>query len=396
MAGYSPGSVTGNQSWSATGSVSLNVNANSNTDDQVREPLRAYHDMEVYVRMTSAIPIVSKLYERVLVQSMQYFWSDITSMVVVLDNEKTQDHDFGNNIIGVFPFPKICYMDDLTVPGYSGHDRMQRDMFYPERCTSKKYVAFVDTDTMFITRIVPEMLFTQDKPIIIAVYGSESRFNWRDHAQTTTNLFQTKEATRCMSYFPVVVKVDHVVELRHYLEKLHGMPFDELLLKLKTERFSQFNIMCHFLWMFHRSEYDFHFQLQVTTTSLRSSFRVNKRIIEKSITEAQRRPIPRVALHFKHSGILKNWHSKKTYTEYFRYSICFGGGFEECPEKCSSYNTTSVRMDMFKFDRDIDWRWDTRCMEAQKDHYRKLAKYASAEYTSIIRRACNEIYTLTW
>ena len=352
--------------------------------------------MELYVRMTSVIPIVSKFYERVLVQSMKYFWSNITSMVVVLDNEKPEDHDFGNTISASFPFPRICYMDDLTVPGYSGKDRMQRDLFYLERCASKKYVAIVDTDVMFITRIIPEMLFTKDKPIVIATYGNETASNWRDHARTTYNLFQTKEVMRCMSYFPVVVKVEHIVALRHYLEELHGMPFDELLMKLKTERFCTFHIMCQFLWMFHRSEYDFHFQHQDIKTKLQTSYRVDRRIIEKSTTEMQRKPIARVALHFKHSGILKNWHSQKTYNSYFRYSICFGGGFEVCPEKSKSYNKTSVRTDMFKFDHTIDWTWDARCMEAQEDHYRKLAKYVSTDYTSLIQKACNEIATLSW
>ena len=39
-------------------------------------------------------------------------------------------------------------MDDLKILSGRDKDRMQRDLFYPDLCTSKKYLAFVDTDTM--------------------------------------------------------------------------------------------------------------------------------------------------------------------------------------------------------------------------------------------------------
>ena len=101
----------------------------------------AYNDMELYLRMTASYPLLNELYRSVLVQSMQYFWPDITSMVVVLDNEKFVDHEFGNAINKTFPFPRICFMDDLKILSGRDKDRMQRDLLYPDLCTSKKYVA---------------------------------------------------------------------------------------------------------------------------------------------------------------------------------------------------------------------------------------------------------------
>ena len=144
--------------------------------------MSVYDDLELYVRMTSTVPLFKNLNENILVRSMRYFWPDISSMVVVLDQEKPEDHVFGNLNQDTFPFPKICCMHDLAVPGYSGKDRMQRDMFYPERCTSKKYVAFVDTNTVFITRIIPEMLFADGKHIIIGIYRKEISPHWANSA----------------------------------------------------------------------------------------------------------------------------------------------------------------------------------------------------------------------
>ena len=64
----------------------------------IGEEMSAYGDMELYLRMTSTVPILTNFYENILVRSMQYFWPDISSMVVVLDQEKPEDHVFGNFI----------------------------------------------------------------------------------------------------------------------------------------------------------------------------------------------------------------------------------------------------------------------------------------------------------
>ena len=364
------------------------------TNDRSYESLGAIGDMALYLRMTSTDPKIIQLYERVLVQSMRYFWPDFNStMVVVLDQEKQKDHLYGNAIKTAFPFPKICYMDKFAVPGYSGKDRMQRDMFYPERCTSKKYVAFVDTDTMFTTRIIPESLFKQNKPIVIALYGPEFSQNWREVAKSTSKLYKTKEALRCMTNFPIIFKTQHIIEARRYIEKLHNMPFDDVFIKMKSELFSQFNIMCQYIWMYHRSEYDFHLQLQTRQPHTNVSYRVSVSDMSKNITEEQRIPVPRPCVHFKHTNT--KWYKEETYKDLLRSSICFDGGFEMCPDKCKKYDQSSLRKYMFEFNY-VSWRWDERCMEAQKKHYNTLAKYASKEYSDVIMKACYEVDNLPW
>ena len=354
--------------------------------------MSAYDDMELYLRMTSIAPTFVNLYENVLVRSMRYFWPDISSMVVVLDQEKPKDHVFGNLQRNTFPFPRICFMEIISVPGYSGNDRMQRDMFYPEICTSKKYIAFVDTDTVFITRIVPEMLFADGKPIIIAVYGKEVDPYLVEFGHTTANIFKTKEFMRCMTFFPIVLKVDHIIKARRYIEKIHRMPFDEVFIRMKAERVSQFNIMCQYIWLFHREEYEFHFQLQVKETKQPTSYRVDTLEMQNNITEKQKWPIARLCNHYKY---VDSWTTQEAYRDIFRSSICFVGGFELCPEKCMAYNKTSLRKYMFYFTRN-DWSWDSRCQEVQEEHYRRLAKYASEEYSNIILKGCYEVDTLKW
>ena len=353
-------------------------------------------EMEIYLRMTSANQHLVNFYDNVLVRSMSYFWPDNFSMVVVLDQERSEDKKYGNAIQKTFPFPRVCYMKNVKVQGYSGRDRMQRDMFYPELCTSKKFVAYIDTDTMFVSRVVPEMLFVDGKPKVIGVYGHIMNYWWSRASRNVVELFKTKEIMRCMSYFPVIMKTEHMLGLRLYLEKLHGMTFDELL-KTKTTMtyLSQFNMMCQYIWIFHRNEYVFYLQYQPNrkpgisseTREDGTSFRV------ANLSDHQTFPQARVSIHYK--WILEEWTSQGIYRHLLRASICFMGGFDLCPAVCSEYSQDSLRKEMFVFDM-IDWSWDNRCMEAQRNHYKELAKYDSQAYRGVIRKACREVNSLIW
>ena len=115
--------------------------------------------------------------------------------------------------------------------------------------------------------------------------------------------------------------------------------------------------------------------------------------MSKNITEEQRIPVPRSCVHFKHTNT--KWYKEETYKDLLRSSICFEGGFELCPDICKKYDQSSLRKYMFEFNY-VSWRWDPRCMEAQKKHYNTLAKYASKEYSDVIMKACYEVDNLPW
>ena len=350
--------------------------------------------MDVYLRMSTVKPLFPRLYEDILVQSIRYFWPDLTSLVVVLDNERHEDHIFAENIQKRFPFPRTCFMDPIKGVVYSGYDRMQRDMFYPERCTSKKYVAYVDTDTIFISRVVPEILFDGDKPIIIGIYGNFSDVTWDYAAKSTAAIFKRREVMKCMSFFPVIIKVEHVIELRNYLEKLHNMSLENILSPKKVVFFSQFNLMCQYIWLFHRNEYKFHWQWKFNARHI-SPGREDQSYYKEILTPEQTAPFPRVSDHYKYHNIYGNWKSQDTYRKLFKSSICFMGGFALCPDKCKLFDKESLRKEMFIFDFN-DWTYDNKCLDAQRKYYQIVSKYGSSNYSEIIRKACDEVDSLTW
>ena len=362
--------------------------------DSLTEAPDPSSDMELYLRMSTYRPIFPQMYDSILVQSMKYFWPDNVSMVVVLDKERKPDHDFGDTIQNRFPFPRVYYMELPTTVKFSGFDRMQRDMFYPELCTTKKFVAFIDTDTMFITHIIPKLLFSNGKPIVVGIYGNIWDHFYVLNSMSTENIFKTKEVMRCMSNFPIIFKVDHLIELRKYVEKLHNMTFDEVLFTKMASKFSQFNLMCQYIWMFHREEYEFRLSYQSKKRVTLKSAREDLDYYNKTLTDEQKRPYARVALHYKYI-VYANWKHEKTWTYLLKASICYAGGFELCPEKCKKFKSKGIRPEMFIFEF-VDWSWDKRCLATQQEHYKQVSAYSSPWYSDILRNACNEVDTLKW
>ena len=360
----------------------------------VHKKVSLNEDMDVYLRMSTVNTLFPKLYDSVFVQSIRYFWPELKSLLVVLDDDRKEDHTFAETIQKTFPYPRVCFMAPIIDVKFSGYDRMQRDMFYPDKCSSKKYVGYVDTDTIFIARVIPEALFEEGKPIIIGVYGNYADLTWDRAAKTTATIFKTREVMKCMTYFPVIMKVEHMVGLRKYLEKLHKLSLDSILQTKKTVMISQFNIMCQYVWLFHRHEYRFYLQYKFGAKQV-STGREDPAYYNRTLLPENTVPFPRVCDHYKYHEIYGSWKRQTTYRTLFKASICFSGGFEICPETCNQFKKDSLRREMFRFDFN-DWTWDDRCLAAQLKYYKDASKYDSPEYSETIRKACNEVDNITW
>ncbi|KAK3580293.1 hypothetical protein CHS0354_023532 [Potamilus streckersoni] len=355
-------------------------------------------EVELYLRMYSND---YRNYKTMVTRSMRYYWPGNASMVVVLDSENEEDHKLAKGLVETYPYPRICFQAPVDPKVYRGrgHERMQRDYFYPELFASKEYIGYVDTDTLFVTRVTKDLLFEDGKPVIIGFYGRAFCGFWSKISETTATLFKTKEVMRCMSIFPVIIKVQHIVGARKYLEKLHNTTFDELYEKyvVAIDSFAQYNAFCQFIWMFHRDEYKFYFQLIPHTMDGEwhgeklSPGRQTPEYYEKHVKPEQKIPKARSSLHYRY---FHDWPNPVTYRRTLMSGLCYSGGFEICKEKCNFFNKTALQVEMFIFDFN-DWTWDKRCMEAQKRHYASVQKEPNDTLRSAIQLGCDEIDSLT-
>ncbi|KAL3856468.1 hypothetical protein ACJMK2_011222 [Sinanodonta woodiana] len=292
----------------------------------------AFEDLELYRRMSSAF---LELYDNVVLPSLKYFWPGNVSIVVVLDQERPQDHELGKTFSKRYPYPRVVYQNPID-PIF----------FYPEDKITKRYVGFIDTDTVFVTRVIPELLFEEGKPVIIGNYGKyEMPLFAKEESLGTGKMLKSKEIARGMSYFPVIMKVSHIVELRNYVEKLHNKTFDEIFKISSNGPYSQFSVMCQYVWNFHRDEYKFYFHFRSYNNGTWNGEdnppgREPYTFYQTNVTEEQKMPKPRSSIHLRYHD---NWKNPDTLRSVIKTGICFSGGFDICPDQYKHLNRNQQR-----------------------------------------------------
>ena len=123
---------------------------------------------------TCAFPKCLDSYERDLRPSLLAFfpWRQVP-LLVVLDHELQQE-DGSEQKVHLFerraPFASVAMSvreDDASV-WIRGHERQQYTQFHADLYTDKDFVAFVDTDTLFVTPVTPGDIFDSCwRPIVV-------------------------------------------------------------------------------------------------------------------------------------------------------------------------------------------------------------------------------------
>ena len=373
---------------------SLNVDTNKMAVDE-DDPWREFPSLELVVR-TNGHPSHVRLYSTWLLLSLKLFWpKHLMNIKLLLDDESQRDYKIGLRLAKTWPYPKIAFRKpgDPSVYGHNQRRRMFLSYFYPDEYVSAKYVGFVDTDTMFITVITPQMLFVKGKPTVQARIG-EPYYQvgvecWSD---VTEYFLGEKEALQCMTYFPVIFKVRHVVEMRKFAEKRFGKPFLEIFRKSLDfqnpslrgfDCICQYSIICNYVWYHHRDEYDFHLQMTPHGNWTGDHRRQSQQSMEyfKSIDSKYFTPKPRVAIHAQHymeNGVYIDKHKDITREPHFTHlkrriqeGLCYSIWFDLCPKNCMGFEKGSLQSALYSFEM-FDWSWDTRCLEEQKKHYKQV------------------------
>ena len=232
---------------------------------------------------------------------------------------------------------RIAY--NAPTPYYNdhGHDRQQLLMFYADNYTNAEYVGFVDTDCLFITYIDREDLFEHGRPVVNGRRGDPWKSSnggaigdgfWRIVANTTYAVLDVLETMRCMSYFPVIVKTKHLKKMREHMERVNGgMPFYEIFQKrISPFPYSQFNIMCTYLFEFHKDDYEWY--VHDISPGWDGKDAVPGQNGNRSIfSDKMFEPKPRIAAHANY----RNWgqphwmgeENKNNLRETIQHGICF-------------------------------------------------------------------------
>ena len=296
-----------------------------------------------------------------------------TKLMLMLDKED-QDNEYLTKIRNeLASHPALTNRSRIVfndVPGiyYAnfGWKRQQYVMFYADNFTSAEYVGFVDTDCMFITYVHSSDIFEHGKPVINGKIGdpwqahAKEDMVWKDIMETNSRLMGFDEPMKCMSYWPVVIKVSHIVEFRHWLEKKYNMPFYDIIrIHVSKKWFGQFDLFCMYLYHFRQDDYVWYVHnISPQGWKTESAFKgmnTNMSIYSKEMYY----PKPRVAIHARyhvpqiHAGTAE-------YFELLYIGICASPPFPKhdplLEKACSFYQSSSpdsmsVFVDQYRFEK---------------------------------------------
>ena len=361
-------------------------------------------DFELYVRLTSS-PSFREQLENWLFKSIELFFPRrLASTIIVFDSEKQADREYASKVLHKYDrFDiRVCYMDPIpeNIIHKWGKERMYLDMMHADSCKLSGYVGFVDVDTLFVTAVTQDLLFENGKPIVTGRIGVPRVPCWIDTAEYVLGL---KQVMQCMSYFPVIFKIEHIVEMRRYVEKLHGKPFMEVFkiapmaVKVASTCFCHYSIMCNYMWYFYRTSYSWHLQVVPSgkwdgTRAIPSM--VNATYFEKEVLPSEKIPIPRSSVHIRHfmlNGRYQDavsaplWYTNKILKEGFCYSF----GHAICPEQCTDFDSKKLQDSLFAFEN-YRWQWDPRCLEAQFKHYQVVKDFLGKDQNGFITDVKNK------
>lgn len=351
----------------------------------------------------------------IFLKSLLMHWPLATAQVgltLILD-EEIKGHGLVNEVV-TQPLKKVSKHFSRTQVIYDkpseyyhnkGHDRQQLIMFNADKSSNAEFVGFVDTDCLFTTYTDRGDLFEDNKPVINGRIGRSQNMYWDPVPATSFAFTGLLEPMRCMNYFPVVIKRTHLADLREYVIKYvrvalvvlfavvtmtlsyvfaqHGgqLSFPEIFAMHTFAPYSQFGILCTYLWYEKRDEYAWY--VHDTDPSWDWHNQVQGNVRDKSIfTPEMYYPKPRIASHVRYrtDKIFAGSGNKIAIKRLIDLGQCFSPPFPKpnnsfCKLNPSTADQENVIFDeMHKFEL-TNWVSITPfkdLLQAQRDRYHRI------------------------
>lgn len=370
---------------------------------------RPWPDLELFLPLNTnphpRAPDRDSEYHRIYLRSLLLFWPLAASKTKLFFLADAENHDkpetqrIHKDLLEVIAphvrgGVRIEYNEPRALDSSRGHDRQQRLMLLADIWSRSEYVGFVDTDCLFVTYVDREDLFEDGRPVIIGRIGNfNSPTNgpgwdwWATIPATTEALLGLPEPMRCMSYFPVILKTAHIKALREYLEKKHGKDFETIFKeKFIDHPYSQFNVMCAYVWHFHRDEYKWY--VNDISPGWDYAHPMKGQLGDvKQYTKEMRFPKPRIAIHTNYWSPGKQHMTSRDEANVLRTGVCLGPPFPKVHESCGFYSQEEhfrefVWEEMFKYEQ-TDWRPYLKPEDMKQAMYERFQRIQHCNHTYV-------------
>ena len=364
-----------------------------------------------------------------LLPSLKLFWPHI-HVVIVFDAEELDDQWAAANINNITAkFSPITFRSTLrkqyTNSGllglkskadpkleWHGYQREHVDMMYADEIVHAKYIAIADSDAMVVTLVTPNTVFSDSKPRIIGVLSRSamgSDKNWVHGIQAVQFMLKKDYVISCMSYFPVILKREHIRMFREHVERVHKKPFIEVYKEMfiMTQWYCHYSMMCNYVWHYHHDDYVFHYHSYVGWRQGWDSPQPNQIKKFDFLTETNKQPVVRASTHASYT--LGQGHLYKKYNPFvagpaFIEAFCFIA-HAQCQSNVdrllwkkacaqSGVHVNDVQKLLFRFESWQSWEWEPRIRQAQAMHYQDVE--ASTNWISWGKTVLNQTQPELW
>mmetsp|Transcript_124801 Transcript_124801/g.398954 ORF Transcript_124801/g.398954 Transcript_124801/m.398954 type:complete len:850 (-) Transcript_124801:26-2575(-) len=293
----------------------------------------------------------------ILLPSMRLFWPGARMVLLVDDTPEGRSIE---EACGAF-FGRVRRV--LTREG--GWNEAQQYKLSSDEFSTSEFVGFLDADTLFVTPVTSASVFDDaGRPRIRGRVGPAANSFWWEASDSTQKLLGFPEVARCMSYFPVVVRTEHLRGLREHIRSLHKEGLGRMVevLAAQGKPWSEFNVLCSYLYEFHRREYSWLFQRS-----------------EPARANDPEEPLwISVSQHFGWTPG-PSWHhwvpewatpvSTTMAEERMAEGYCRVASTELV--ECEAFTSGSLQLDLFRFE-DMQWARHPDARVAQEEHFREV------------------------
>ena len=289
-----PGFETGNKTAS-----------NSSTNDSI----------SLFVRMAGKLPEYRRRFYCLLLRTSVLYWpASYGKLVVVLDLESEQDHEFAANLTRQikqhFPDRKIevafeslpndpSVLDFSGSPKSPGYNRQLWSSFFIDLYTNDSIIAWMDTDNAFATPVTKASIFNVSK---VRILGSECSLgiSWvKTWASTTESALGLPMVADYMTYFPVYLYRDTFTNCRkHILKRFNTCNFEEAFKKFYHGYLSPVSIVISYAWYFERDRYDWNMKVCSDLTQYNSRFSAGHKIGSEHVVSILSEPQTVFHVHY--------------------------------------------------------------------------------------------------
>ena len=248
----------------------------------------------LFVRMSGSNPDHRFRYYCHLFRTLVLYWPpSFGKIAIVLDEEGKEDHKFAAKVRRenkrYFPDYKIAIAFEAppkkksTLTGKvhrKGYIRQLWSSFFIDQYTNDSIIAWMDTDTAFLTPVTNSTVFAGTKLRAMASDNTYDRF-WVKHWIITNEIaLGLPFVADFMIYFPVYIYRDTFTRCREYiLKRFNSTDLEEVFPKFYETRgkaqwleVSPVNIVLSYAWYFEKDRYDWSFEITSNLTEYNKKF----------------------------------------------------------------------------------------------------------------------------